>query len=500
MISQAEAQKLLKQVPKSHLPPYSPKTSKITKSDDNAAYTYNWDTVFSSKVPDVNKAIAELHSSPTNFSDHYSDDSGTSFDGSATFEDWQICQGGDGKLLHMDVPFTESSIQFDGGDPIAMGKGKFVIEIRLHYLPHTDDKATPNTRTMKLVAKTTSTDPSDPVVSIVNASFETDSGIVAESCLQTVFAQWINNNLDQFTHIFAVVDISDTISADEQWAFVHPSYTSYACLTLDNLEDCIFAVLTMSGGRTGENNVEQVSWTAITEGHRAAYLVSQERFLTDLIRPAMAFCYDGLSEDMMELTSDKQSLKLKDGLKVQLESVENDGETYDPVMDYLMITANNQELVISSRTMTDISPGITSECQATHFYNIELVTQGDGKQTLGFKESQEAVINHITHKSEGVIIGQIIAAIITAVGIAVATVLTDGAMCVVAAGCVGLVGGVAIESPDIIAICGTDDAPPIDALIINATDPIRWPTYSGFTLDWAGLNVSLQLEGTLDAA
>lgn len=499
MISPSEAQTLLNLVPRSRLPPYSLKAKETSKNDGDAAYTFNWDTVFSTKVPDVNKAIVDLHSSPTSFSGHYSDEI-TTFDGTAKFGNWQICQGGDGKLLHMNIPCTESSIQLEGQQPIPMGEVKFVIEIRLHYLPHTDSKATPNTHTMKLVAKTTSDDPSDPVVSIVDASFPTDSGIIAESCLQTVFSQWINNNLDQFTHIFAVVDISNTISADEQWAFVHPSYTSYAFLSRDKLEDCLFAVLTMSGGRTGENNAEQVSWTSITESNRAAYLVSQERVLMDLIRPAIAKCYNGLTEEMMELTSDKQSLQLKEGQKVQLQSVEYDGDTYDPIMDYLTITANPQELEISSRTMTDISPGITSECQATHYYAIKLMNQSDGKQTLGFKESQEAQIKHITHKSTGVLIGQILAGIITAVGVVIAGVLTDGAVFIVSAGCIGLVGGVAAGSPDIIAMCGTDDAPPIDALLINATDPIRWPTSNGFTLNWAGLNVSLQLEGVLDSA
>ncbi len=53
----------------------------------------------------------------------------------------------------------------------------------------------------------------------------------------------------------------------------------------------------------------------------------------------------------------------------------------------------------------------------------------------------------------------------------------------------------AIDRDQLIAALGTNDAPSIDLLVVNATDPIQWPSGTSFNINSAGLNGCLQLGG-----
>ena len=70
---------------------------------ETTADTFGWDTVFALRVDDVNKAIISGKSTPTTFSQSVNNGEVVA---SGTFTDWQICMGGDGKLLHLALPIS----------------------------------------------------------------------------------------------------------------------------------------------------------------------------------------------------------------------------------------------------------------------------------------------------------------------------------------------------------------------------------------------------------
>ena len=80
------------------------------------------------------------------------------------------------------------------------------------------------------------------------------------------------------------------------------------------------------------------------------------------------------------------------------------------------------------------------------------------------------------------------------VGIAI-TVLTDGAGAMIGLMVATLLIGLAQRAPDIVAAIGQSDAPSIDLLVLNTTDPVRWSDSKDFRLSWVGLNDSLQMGG-----
>jgi len=121
-----------------------------------------------------------------------------------------------------------------------------------------------------------------------------------------------------------------------QWGFVTPSYTDYAYLDGDSLQDSVFAVLCMTGSRTGEQLPEQVSASAIPRGSVAGFVISQARALDDLVRPAMKLAYLRLTDANFLLNSDETELYLTDGTSIALAPVSQDGATYNPFLTNLI--------------------------------------------------------------------------------------------------------------------------------------------------------------------
>ena len=59
----------------------------------------------------------------------------------------------------------------------------------------------------------------------------------------------------------------------------------------------------------------------------------------------------------------------------------------------------------------------------------------------------------------------------------------------------GLLIGLAQKAPDIIGAIGKMEAPSIDLLVLNTTDPVKWADSKDFRLTSVGLNDSLQMGG-----
>ena len=66
-------------------------------------------------------------------------------------------------------------------------------------------------------------------------------------------------------HVFATVELNSAVDQN-QWGFVAPNYTSYAYLDAAIFNDSLFAVLCMTGDRTGEDLTQSVNDNVIPTG------------------------------------------------------------------------------------------------------------------------------------------------------------------------------------------------------------------------------------------
>ncbi len=459
-------------------------------SDNSTAYTYGWDTSFGIPVIDANQAIIDKKSSPLNFT--YSEEN---FSLSSQFGHWQICNGGSGKNIRFSIPLSEIQLTYcRTGKKVLCHSGMAIMEVNMHYVPHneatTDDvKSNPHA----LVVKDSALSSIQPAAVLVSLQLSDDIGTVSNAIVEEGLKNWLNDHLAEFNHIFGVVDLNRMVNQG-QWGFVTPNYTSYAFLGGVDLKSSVLGVLTMTGDRTGDNLANQLSNNIIPAISKAGFLISQERMLADLVRPAIEQAYPGLDSTNFLLNEAGTTLYLTEDTAVKIKPVEHDGNTYQPILKQLSVESDGQTLTLQSYTETEIVPGITAQCSATNWYRIELSNSKKG-QTLKFFESQVADIQHTIHQSEGSIITQIIIAIVAAVALVILTVVTDGAALVAGGLIIGLILGADMIVPEVIKAVNTDDSPAIDLLLINAIKPIKWTDSADFKLNFAALNVSMQLGG-----
>ncbi|PRY27013.1 P-47 protein [Spirosoma oryzae] len=462
----------------------------MTSTNEQAVYTFGWDTAFGIPVPDANKAIVDKKSSPPSFA--YAE---SSFTLASDFGDWQICQGGSGKNVRFAIPLKNIVLTYTAsGTSVSCEAGTAVMEVNMHYVPHTtaavkDVDSDPHA----LIVQATSSSPSQPAAVVVSLTLSRDVGTVSQAVMQEGLKTWLNGHLDTFNHIFSVVDLNRKIDQG-QWGFVTPNYTSYAYLDGTDLAGSLLGVLTMTGDRTGDQLANQLSNDIIPAQSRAGFLVSQQRTLADLVRPAIELAYPGLTAQNFLLNDAGTELYLKDGVTVNLKPVDHDGSTYYPVLKQLSVESTGSILTLQSYTETEIVAGITAQCTTTNWYKVQLGTSSKG-QTLQFVEAQPADVQHVIHQSEGSIITQLVIAIVAAIALIILTVVTAGAALVVGGLIIGLILGADMIVPDVIQDVNTDTSPSIDLLLINAVAPIKWTASSDFSLTYASLNVSLQLGG-----
>lgn len=462
----------------------------ISLADDQAVYTYGWDTVFAIPAGEVNQAIVDHGSSPAQFSIQEA-----SYSVSASFGAWQICLGGDGKDVRLQIPMHQGCITYtSSGKSFTFDSATAIVEVQLHYIPHTGELDDPPAQgnPYALVVKDQATD-STPVMAVISLETDPPLGTVSQALVQQALSDWGNANLGQFSHVFSVVDLNRMVDQG-QWGFVTPNYTSYAYLDRENIDNSLFAVLTMTGDRSGEAISEELSPLAIPSGSIGGFLVSQARTLHDLVRPAIILAYPGLTDENFLMNDAATELYLTDHTVIDLQPVEQNGNTYYPKLTQLSVKSNGQILTLTSYTETDIAFGITASCTATHWYTMTL-GNSDAGQTIVFQEAQPPSIVHEIHQSEGGQITQLIIEIVAAVALLILTILTDGAALIVGGLVIGLIMGADQIVPALIEKVNQDDSPAIDLLLVNAVNPIRWTASSIFKLDYTSLNMSLQLGG-----
>lgn len=465
---------------------------------DQQVDTYGWDTVFAIAIPDVNRAIAGRKSSPPGFD--YRDDAGH-VTCQGRFGDWWVCPGGDGSNLYVALPVTavRGSYPGAGGQNVAFTYDRLtaVVEIKLRFVPHGDAAADPNSGTFHdLVVRSASEDPADPVAALVRVEWENGDvqPPLATYVIEGAITGWCNAHLDAFAHVFATVNLNRYIDRD-QWAFCNPSYTSYAYIDGATVDQSLLGVLCMTGGRTTSTNLQQISPFTIPGSSRAGFLVSQKRFLEDLVLPAIPLNWTQARVADFEIASDDQSLSLREGASVRLPDVQHGGGTYTPYLKRFTLKLENQVIQIDAYSEVEISPGITGWCQSTHWYTVGL-GRSDGGQTLVYRQYNDPVTANGHAEAPGIKVLEWMLAALAAIVVVILGVLTDGAAFILSALLAGLLFGVAGATPKIIEAVNSDAAPSIDLLVFNGTDAIRWAGGDTFNLDYANLNRSLQLGGT----
>lgn len=458
----------------------------VPQTGGNVAHTYGWDTVSAVRVGDMNEAIALAGTSPPDFAQ-----SVDGFDVSGRFGDWRIGAGGDGKLVHMLLPLRSVQV-VNGARRDVVEEATAEISLRLDFVPHEPErlKGQGAAKLLKLVVATASPKP----VSVIEIEYPSKPSLTVRTALTAALDQWLGANLARFRHVFACVSIENAV-ADAAFEWLKPSYASYAFAADDrNPEQSVFAILCMTAGRSPDDLIVQIGPDAIPGGSQAGFLISRIRFVQDMLSPAVRHAYlDRPSDAKKTIVQDEEGISFAGS--ITLDNIESDGKTYSPTLEKLTAKVHQRSLFMETVTRTWVSPGIWSMTKYGANYRFGLIRNSKQQKTLGYDMIGEADNESWPEHSTGIIIAEIILAIIGVIAGIVLAVSSAGLLSVPAAVlAITIAGAIDIAVSDLVA-CG--DGPPISLMLANATDAVEWAHGSVFEPDVAGLNGALQFGGTL---
>ncbi|HEX5493224.1 MAG TPA: TULIP family P47-like protein, partial [Mycobacteriales bacterium] len=368
------------------------------------AHTNEWDTVFAIRFSDVNAALQKPDTHPAKFV--------TSVEGASAIGDfgaWQV-SGGSGVLLHMKVPITMGTTIYEGKH-YPMDGAVATIEVRLKFLPQpSQGNGTPNDLTVRTTAVG-----DDKVVAVTDFEVSPDPGAIVTAVMGVLLEQWLNDNLQQFHHVFSTVDLG--MRADmEQFAWLKPTSVSYGVHgSDDNPKDSIFGVLCMTEKRIAPDN-HDISPEAIPSGARSGFLISGERFLEKLIMPGLPSIFPKATLDDFEITNDGTQIRNKKTLAMN--DVDIAGISHTPTIapNNCTVSLDVTEVVFKLQQVhVEFSPGIDIYMYYTGYSSIELVTQSDGKKALNYLKSREPVVDHSVDVASWVVWTEVAASVAAAV-------------------------------------------------------------------------------------
>jgi hypothetical protein len=457
-----------------------------TPTTDTAS-TYGWDTVFGIHIADANAAIIKAGKSPKTFQTVDTPD-GMSVAG--TFGPWQVTTGGSGDLIMLLVPIATATVT-SGQKVYPVTKASATVLVRLNFLAQVD----PTGKTShNLLVQTTAPSPDLQVATVSPITYQDGQQLpfLEDAGLQALLQLWMNENLDQFDHVFASVDL-DRQADTGAFQWMQPTSTSYAYSEISP-SDGLLVILNQTEKRSPDGLIQQASSKLVPDGQRAGLLISKQRLMSEFIYPAMLKVFPGTVQSDFTLSSTGESItNAHQG--IQFTASTKDHGSYQAQVQELVVTIDATELQMNVLTVTEVSPGIQAFCRTQNFLTIQLVNKSDGTQTLTFVNARPAIQNNWTQTSPGIQIAEDILAVIAAIVAAIAIVVSGGTALVVIVMIVGLAAGLMALTTDIIQDVGQNDGPAIDSLVLNASAAITWPDSKGFKLAYAGLNDSLVLAG-----
>ncbi|WUR15894.1 TULIP family P47-like protein [[Empedobacter] haloabium] len=261
----------------------------------NTVSTLNWDTAFGIRFKDANAAIVGAGSSPPRF-DGAHDSLGATYQVGAGFGPWQMT-GGAGSLLTMTLPLTGGTIA-GGGQPDAAFAATAQIQVSLGFIPQPGTPASQQLRIDQTQA-----------VSVLQVTLASGPASALDA-IRGALQDWLNANLSQFNHVFAVVDLNTALDPSDSFAWLKPTHVGYAIYTenIASPDDYVFGVLAMTENRPGLNLSPQIDPGIIPAGADAGFLIAAPRVVDKMFAPQIETLFDGASPDDFDRQDDGMTI------------------------------------------------------------------------------------------------------------------------------------------------------------------------------------------------
>jgi hypothetical protein len=451
--------------------------------------TRHWDTVSAIRIDELNKAIRLAGTSPRGFSD--------SLDGvtvSARFEPWRIGPDGDGQTITLMLDLGDIEIS-DAEGTRRFAAAQALVDVRLELLPHDANQNGPVQRLL-LVVSLQPLERSDRVATVTDVIIEEPHKLVDQAHIGMVLQNWLNLNLQSFTHVFAAITLYRTVDKAEDFPWLKPTFVAYAFgRNANDPSKSLLGVLCQTGNRSADGLVYQIEQDVLPKDTTVGFAISRRRFLTDMLMPSLPLAFDGLKASQIVLSADDSQLNLSS--PATLTAVKHKGKTYHPRLEELKIEVHETELLTTSHTCTQIIPGVSGHCRAHGGFGITLVDAKGGGKSLGMTRTRKMTEDNWQETAKSIVVLEWVLLALAALATIVIGICTFGLGIAAATPVyVALYGGIAgftlISGAKILA---GDDSPPIDLLLAQADTAVSWSAGGPFQPTFAGLDHALVVGG-----
>lgn len=289
-----------------HLTTASPE---IVKTDR----LWGWDTVFGIRYEYVNMAIAASERVPTSFFQSEQDE-GDVISISGGFESWQLTVGGTGRSIMMSLKVPSVTLSRTNHSDQTRTGVEYVIKVTLQTVAGGAGPDGGELVNFVLASGPKGSNQQVVVEEVNYAGSEQDTTV--KFFLRGLMEDWLNANVAQFDFVFSSVNLNSRADV-AHWAWLRPTATGYAVYDDGaTLGSGIFGVLCMTEDRAMPPD-HQISADTIPEVHNGSFLLSKERFLTQVFRHGVGQMIDGpvtpeadknWPEDYFELTDEDTML------------------------------------------------------------------------------------------------------------------------------------------------------------------------------------------------
>jgi len=472
--------------------------------------TNNWDTVFAASYTDLNSYITKrMQQFPDQYPTSWAatvppNDFNRGYSGSGTFGPWQLEMGqsASGTKISMKFPLNTCTVVLNDIPHVVSG-GIAVVEVLLNLIPATGDA-----NKLKLMLKTTTENESEPIITVDNVTITSSSPAAsgldgASGAIANLLTNWADENLSQFQHIFAIVNLNETASkASFQW--LKPTYTSYAFTLGKDLDSSYLGVLCMVNNNSPDQTTQELNAGAIPPGNKAGFNISADNFLSQMVMPGLPGAFKNATSTTFTIENDK--IILAPDTILTMSTIRHAGLNYIPQLESFSFSVDNEVIEIYTYVHINISAGIDAYVETTSNYKLQLgINKKTGGQSITYLPVGKPVQHQSTVVANWVIWTEAIADIIIAVATAAFSTLATAAETVVTRVVVAaIIGGIASAIAAVLEqipvwIAGEipDNLPSIDAMITDATNSFQWGDTTDFKLTGMNVNGSIQFGGTL---
>lgn len=464
--------------------------------------TLGWDTTYVLRVKDVNAVLAKATDVPNVFNQIVDPNENYAIQGS--FGAWQISLGGSGGIIFLQAPITQGTMTL-GKKNVSMANSTVHIAVKLKYIKQTQPGGPSEVEAVfslqnnelleidDLNVDVKARSEADPAVVVNNLTFAgTPPPTMDRALMVGALDVWFNANISLFAYIFATVNLNQN-AAQLEFQWLKPTDNGYAYFDGIDEDSAYFGVLCMTGGRSTDGLSYQLAPNSIPRGSRAGFNISMQRYMQEVILPAMGKGFPHASASSFTLRNNETTIENTEDIRC--DDIKVGAIWYTPYIKNFVLQVVGSEIQIKTKTVTQISPGILSVVESTTYQTIVVVEKPDGSQTLDFKEVKPPTTTSFIDKASWVIITEIIVSIAGVIALGVAKVVIKGAVkIIIACVIIGIVFSLAAATPALIAaVAGgqaADKLPPITLMVLNSTSPVHWPSSSGFVLDKDGVHMN----------